>query len=159
MEIKKLSKLLKFILTGLFVLGLIVYIFIIPLIGKTIVEANPELSNWYLPWLIFLSLTSIPVLLGLFYSSKISKNISYDLAFIEENSKYLKYISRLAFIDSVFFFLGNIVMLLLNMNHPSVLILSILISFFGLSLYVIFSILSCFVSKSADLQSENDLTI
>ena len=159
MEIKKLSKLLKFILTGLFVLGLIFYIFIIPLIGKTIVEANPELSNWYLPWLIFLSLTSIPVLLGLFYSSKISKNISYDLAFTEENSKYLKYISRLALIDSVFFFLGNIVMLLLNMNHPSVLILSILISFFGLSLYVIFSILSCFVSKSADLQSENDLTI
>lgn len=159
MEIRKLSKFLKFILTGLFVLGLIFYIFILPLIGKTIVEVNPELSNWYLPWLIFLSLTSIPILLGLFYSAKISKNISYDLAFTEENSKYLKYISRLALIDSVFFFLGNIVMLLLNMNHPSVLILSILISFFGLSLYVIFSILSCFVSKSADLQSENDLTI
>lgn len=159
MEIRKLSKFLKFILTGLFVLGLIFYIFILPLIGKTIVEVNPELSNWYLPWLIFLSLTSIPILLGLFYSAKISKNISYDLAFTEENSKYLKYISRLALIDSVFFFLGNIVILLLNMNHPSVLILSILISFFGLSLYVIFSILSCFVSKSADLQSENDLTI
>lgn len=159
MEIRKLSKFLKFILTGLFVLGLIFYIFILPLIGKTIVEVNPELSNWYLPWLIFLSLTSIPILLGLFYSAKISKNISYDLAFTEENSKYLKYISRLALIDSVFFFLGNIVMLLLNMNHSSVLILSILISFFGLSLYVIFSILSCFVSKSADLQSENDLTI
>ena len=159
MKLKKLSKLLKIILAGLFILSLILYIFVIPLIGKTIVEANPELSNWYLPWLIFLSLTSIPVLVGLFYSAKISKNISYDLAFTEENAKYLKCISRLALIDSVFFALGNIVMFLFNMNHPSVLILSLLVSFFGLSLYVIFSILSYFISKSAELQSENDLTI
>lgn len=159
MEIKKLSKFLKVILTGLFILSLILYIFVIPLIGRTIVEANPEFSNWYLPWLIFLSLTSVPVFMALFYSAKISKNISMDLAFTEENSKYLKYISKLALIDSIIFFIGNIVMLLLNMNHPSVFILSFWVSFLGLSLYVIFSILSYFVSKYTDLQSENDLTI
>lgn len=159
MEIKKPSKLLKIILIGLFLLGFIFYIFIIPMIGKTIVEANPEFSSWYLPWLIFLSLTGIPVFIRLFYSARISKNISNDLTFIEENAKYLKYVSRLALADSIFFFLGNIAMLLLNMNHPSVLILSFWVSFLGLSLYVIFSILSYFVSKSADLKSENDLTI
>ena len=159
MEIKKLSKLLKVILTGLFILSLILYIFVIPLIGRTFVEANPELSNWYRPWLIFICLTSIPVFMALFYSAKISKNISNDMAFTEENSKYLKYISKLALTDSIIFFIGNIVMLLFNMNHPSVLILSFWISFLGLSLYVIFSLLSYFVSKAAILKDENDLTI
>lgn len=159
MEIKKLSKLLKVILTGLFILSLILYIFVIPLIGRTFVEAHPELSNWYLPWLIFICITSIPVFMALFYSAKISKNISNDMAFTEENSKYLKYISKLALTDSIIFFIGNIVMLLFNMNHPSVLILSFWISFLGLSLYVIFSLLSYFVSKAAILKDENDLTI
>lgn len=159
MEIKKLSKLLKVILTGLFILSIILYAFVIPLIGKTIAEANPEFSSWYLPWLIFICLTSIPVFMALFYSAKISKNISNDMAFTEENSKYLKYISKLALTDSIIFFIGNIVMLLFNMNHPSVLILSFWISFLGLSLYVIFSLLSYFVSKAAILKDENDLTI
>lgn len=159
MEIRKLSKLLKIILTGLFILSIILYAFVIPLIGKTIAEANLEFSSWYLPWLIFLSLTDVPVFMALFYSSKISKNISNDLAFTEENSKYLKHISKLALIDSIFFFLGNIAMLLFNMNHPSVLILSFWVSFLGLSLYVIFLLLSYFVGKAAILKDENDLTI
>lgn len=73
MEIKKLSKFLKVILTGLFILSLILYVFVIPLIGRIVVEANPELSNWYLPWLVFLCLTSIPVFMALFYSAKIKK--------------------------------------------------------------------------------------
>lgn len=159
MEIRKLSKLLKIILTGLFILSIILYAFVIPLIGKTIAEANLEFSSWYLPWLIFLSLTGVPVFMALFYSAKISKNISNDLAFTEENSKYLKHISKLALIDSIFFFLGNIAMLLFNMNHPSVLILSFWVSFLGLSLYVIFLLLSYFVGKAAILKDENDLTI
>ena len=61
--------------------------------------------------------------------------------------------------DAVFFFLGNLLLLLLNMSHPGVTLLSLLVVFAGAAVAVAAGALSHLVQKAALLQEESDLTI
>ncbi len=47
----------------------------------------------------------------------------------------------------------------MNMNHPSVIVASLIIVFVGIAVAVVFATLSHLVRKAADLQQENDLTV
>ena len=40
--------------------GIVIFGFIIPNLGADMAQAYPELSQWYLPWLIFLLAASVP---------------------------------------------------------------------------------------------------
>lgn len=76
-----------------------------------------------------------------------------------ENAKYLKAISILALSDSGYFFLANLVLLLLNMNHPAIFLGSLLVEFAGVAVTVAAATLSHLVQKAAKIQQENELTI
>ena len=71
----------------------------------------------------------------------------------------LKRVADLAAWDTLFFFLGNLTLLLLDMNHPSVLLLSLLVCFAGAAVTVAAVCLSHLVLKAAELQAESDLTV
>ena len=71
----------------------------------------------------------------------------------------MKYVSYLAVADSAIFFFGNIVFLFLNMNHPGILLLSLLVTFGGILIAIAAAILSHLIMKAADIQEQNDLTI
>ena len=60
MKQDKLSKWLKFIIIGVGLCGLVVYAFVVPSIGQSFSYDYPEFSGYYLPWIIFISLTSVP---------------------------------------------------------------------------------------------------
>lgn len=75
------------------------------------------------------------------------------------NSRYLKYISTLALLDSGYFFLANLILLLLNMNHPGIFLGSLLVEFAGVTVAVTAAALSHLVQKAAEMQNENELTI
>ena len=90
---------------------------------------------------------------------RIATNIGRDRSFSNENASLLKWISVLAAADAAFFFLGNVVMLLLDMSHPSVVLASFIIVFAGIAVAVISAVLSHLVKKAAVLQEESDLTI
>ena len=75
------------------------------------------------------------------------------------NSRYLKYISILALADSGYFFLANLALLFLNMNHPAVFLGSLLVEFAGAAVAVASAALSHLVQKAAKIQEENELTI
>ena len=156
---KALSKWLKAILIGVGVCGLIVYFLILPEVGRSTIDSYPEFSGWYWPWLIFLWATGIPCYTALVFGWKIAANIGKDRSFSMENAKLLKWISWLAAGDAAFFFAGNVVFLFLNMNHPGVLILSLLVVFAGVAVAVAAAALSHLVEKAAALQEESDLTI
>jgi len=49
--------------------------------------------------------------------------------------------------------------MLLNMNHPGILLLSLLICFVGVAVTVAAACLSHLVRKAAKLQDESDLTV
>jgi len=71
----------------------------------------------------------------------------------------LKSISVLSVLDAGFFFVGNIVLLLLNMSHPGVVLASFVIVFVGVAIAVASAVLSHLVKKAAALQEQSDWTI
>ena len=122
-------------------------------------QANPEFSYCYAPWLCIIWLTAIPCYLALYFGWKITTEISRDRSFSMVNSRYLKYISILALADSGYFFLANLALLFLNMNHPAVFLGSLLAEFAGAAVAVASAALSHLVQKAAKIQEENELTI
>lgn len=159
MEQKKLAKWLKLIVIGIALCGIFIYAFLIPSFGNMIVEDNPEFANCYQPWLIFISLTAVPCFAALFIAWKIFSNIGNDLSFSKENAKYLKWISWLAAGDAAYFFIGNVVLFFLGMNHPGIFLYSLILVFAGVAISVAAAALSHLVLKAATLQEENDLTV
>lgn len=159
MEQKGLSKLLKGIVLGMGICGLVINGFLIPFLGQDIISSYPEFSGWYHPWLIFLWLTGIPCYIALFFGWQIAGSIGRDESFTHKNAGRLKKISYLAIGDSVFFFGMNILYFDLNMNHPGVVVFSLFIAFVGVVIAVVAAVLSHLVKKAAVLQEESDLTI
>ena len=159
MKQASLSKWLKFILIGVGICGLIVYALILPVLGLNVTAAYPEWSYCFWPWLIFLWVTGIPCYIALIFGWKIAGNIGADRSFSGDNATLLKWISELAAGDAAFFFLGNLVFFFLGMNHPGVVLASMLIVFAGVAVCVAAAALSHLVRKAADLQEQSDFTI
>lgn len=154
-----LAKWLKGIIIATAIVGLGIYGLIIPELGKSLVDKYPEFESYYLPWLLFLLSTGIPCYLVLFQGWGVASNIGRNKSFSMENAKHLKNISMLALIDTVYFFIGNIVLCLLNMNHPGILLGSLLVVVLGLVFCVAAAALSHLIEKAARLQDQSDLTI
>ena len=160
MNQKNLSKWLKAVIIGTGIFGIAVFGWLLPAYGANFASLNPEFSYCYWPWLIFLWLCSVPCFVSLYFGWKIANNIENDNSFSFENAKCLKTISKLAAFDSAFFFLGNWVLLFMNMSHIGVaIIFAPFVIFVGIAVSVVCAALSHLVYKSAVLQTENDLTI
>ncbi|MBQ7968487.1 MAG: DUF2975 domain-containing protein [Clostridia bacterium] len=159
MEQKFFSKWLKVILIGVAVCGLVVYAFVVPMYGLNLRSLHSEFSNCFWPWLIFIWVSGIPCFMVLYYAWRIVTNIGKDQSFTGTNASMLKSISVLSALDAAFFFVGNIVLLFLNMSHPGVVIASLVIVFVGVAVAVISAALSHLVKKAAALQDQSDWTI
>ena len=159
MEQKHLSSWLKLILVGVAICGLVVYGLVVPMYGMSLRSQYPEFSNRFWPWLLFIWVSGIPCFMVLYYGWKVSTNIGNDQSFTDQNASLLKTISVLAALDAAFFFVGNIVLLFLNMSHPGVVIASLVIVFVGVAVAVASAALSHLVKKAAVLQEQSDWTI
>ena len=159
MKQNTLAKWMKIIIAGIALCGVVVYGFIIPAYGKSMVSAYPEFTNRYLPWLIFLLASGVPCYCVLVLGWQIASNIGRDQSFTMRNARLLKWISWLAAGDSAFFFLGNVALLLMNMSHPGVTLALLMVSFAGVAVAVAAAALSHLVQKAAALQEQSDLTI
>ncbi len=154
-----LSKWLKGIIVGIGGCGAIIYFYLVPLFGNEVAGAYPEFSNCYWPWLAVIWVSAVPCYLALYYGWRITAEIGRDRSFSMENARYLKSISILAVVDSSYFFVANLVLLLLGMNHPGILLASLFVEFAGVAIAVVAAALSHLVQKAAEIQEENDLTI
>lgn len=154
-----LSKWLRLIIIGVGICGIIIYAAVIPMMAEAMVDKYPEFSSFQWPWLILIWITAIPCYLVLILAWKIAMNIGADRSFSTENAKLLKWIAVLAAADSAILFAGNLIFLLLSMNHPSIVLFSLLIEFFGIAISIASAALSHLVMKAAELQNQSDLTI
>lgn len=159
MSQKAIAGWLKGLIIGVTLCSLIIYVLVVPTFGSLIAGKTPGFAPFYLQWLIFISLTAIPYFPALFFAWRIAVSIGRDRTFTVENARNFKYISLLAVIDSMFFFVGNVVLLLCGMNHPGIAILSLLIVFAGITIAICAAALSYFVKKAAALQEQSDWTI
>ena len=155
-----LSRWLKFIIFGLGICGLIVYALVVPMLGQNLVVFdNGRYAYCYWPWLAFIWATGIPCYIALALAWKIAGNIGADKSFLMLNAKLLKWISILAVGDAAYFFIGNVVLWLLNMNHPGIVLFSLIVVFAGVAVAVTSAVLSHLVEKAAALQEQSDWTI
>ena len=159
MEQKSLARWLKAIIIGTGLCGILVYAAVVPSMAEYVLEGYPEFAGAILPWKILIWCSAIPCYMVLFYGWDIASGIGADQSFTERNAKNLKWISGFAAGDALFFFLGNIVFLFLNMNHPGVIFASLVVVFIGIAVAVASAALSHLVKKAAALQEQSDLTI
>ena len=154
---KSLANLLKTIVILAGIVGAVLYLLVFPVIGRQLADTAGENIFW--PWMIFLWISAIPCYAVLFKCWGISTSIRQDHSFSMENSKKLRMISLLALCDSIYFFSGNVIFLLLNLSHPVVILASLIIAFIGFAISIAAAALSHLVTKAARIQSENELTI
>lgn len=160
MDQKKLAIWLKVIIVGVAVCCLFICAVLLPELGKSIkAHYEGEFDYAFWPCLIFLWVCFIPVFAALVLAWKIAHSLGTGRAFTMENAKLFKIISILAVVDSAFFVVGNIVLLLLWMNHIGFAILSFIVAFAGIAIAVCAAGLSHYVAKAAAMQDENELTI
>lgn len=159
MNHNKLAIQLKAVITGVCIFGLIIYLWIVPALGKNLAEMYPECAGAYLPWLIFILATGIPCYTALFFAWKIASNIGADNSFCTDNGLLMKRIAKLASADGIFFFLGNIILLFAGINHPGIVIVSLLVMCIAMGISVAASALSHLIMEAAELQEQSDFTI
>ena len=159
MDQKALARWLKGIIIGIGLCGLTVYAAVVPALAEYMLEGYPEFLTAVLPWELFIWCSGIPCFAVLYFAWRIVADIGLDRSFTDENAKRLKWISGLAAGDALFFFLGNILLLFLNMNHPGIVLASCVVVFIGVAVAVASAALSHLVKKAAELQEQSDLTI
>lgn len=159
MEQHILVKWLKLLVIFMVICGVALCAGVLPLEGKELAVKYPEFACCYYPWLVFLWIMAFPCFAALRLAWKIFVNIEKDHSFCMENADYLKNISFLAGADAGILFFGNVLFLLLNMNHPGILLGALLVVVMGVGISVAAAVLSHLVRKAAVLQEQSDLTI
>ena len=76
-----------------------------------------------------------------------------------ENAERMGTISFLTAADAVLLVVGNVVYLLLNMNHPGILLAAFFIALVEIAIAIAAAMLSHLIRKAAKLQDESDWTI
>lgn len=153
------AKWLKGIIIGTTLIGIGCCVYGIPMIMDWFMTDFPEFAYWVLPWKSLLYCCAIPCFIAMVLSWKIASNIQEDKSFCYENARLFHIFSYLALGDTVVFLTGSIIFMILEMNHPGLLIIEILIAFVGLAVCVCTAALSFLVAQAAQLQEDNDLTI
>lgn len=156
---KSIATLARVIIILFAVLGAAFFGAAIPLFGADTVQQNPEFSGWFVPWLIFLEPIAVPCYAALVFAWRIASTIARGEAFRAKNARRFKIISLLALGTSVYFFVGNVVLIFAGMHHPGVFLISFVLVFIGVSISAAAAILSYMVRKAAVLQEESDWTI
>lgn len=159
MEQKSLSAWCQAAVGGLGAAALIVYLWVIPSAGQSVAYAYPEFAWCYLPWLIFLSLTALPIAAILVLCFFVVRSIGRDRSFSRENSRRMTGISFLAAGTTVYFWAGNLAFLLLGMSHPGIFLLAHFFVLLGIAVSVAAAALSHLVYKAALMKEEEDLTV
>lgn len=156
MSVKTISRLLKFIII---VMGLCAFAIQGACSLIFLVSEVDEIHNMQIPWLIFIWTTAIPMIPALYYSWETAVNIGKGLAFCFDNAKNLHGIAISSLADTVIMIAGNIILLLMNMNHPSVIIFSLFIAVIGVAILIAAESLSQLIKQATALKEETDLTI
>ena len=159
MTSKVLCRLVRVAVIAVAICGLAACIYALPTYGAGIAENNPDYAGRYIPWLVFLWMTAIPCFAFLVFIWMVSTAIKNDKLFTLQSARLFKIGAIVLFFDVGFFFIGNIVFVLLGMSNPGILLLSIIADVFGASLAVMVAILSRYLTKAAALQEEADSTI
>lgn len=140
-------------------LGLGFYAVVVPWSLSTFVDQYPEFGYYFYPWLFFVLITALPLYVILILGWRVSGEMQKDMLFTQKNAKSLRLVALLLAGDAVFFFVGNIVYWLINLNFPGVVIASFIFCVFVVLICGAVWILADMVDKASDIREENESII
>ena len=156
MNQKNLSRWVRGVLVTVGVCGLAMLIWITSISGK---ETAGSFGGIPTAWTILLWCAAAPCYGVLAVGWRIAGSIGADRSFTSENAKRLVLCAWLLAGDGVFFFLGNLILLLSGRGEIGIAVLSLVPCFLAASCSVAAAALSHLVRKAAKLQEAEDLTI
>jgi len=154
-----MGKYLKLTLVIALLACIVLFFVIVPNVITDLTSYNAIYDVIYIPALIFIWFTTIPVFIAFYKFWIVFSEIGRDNSFCERNARALRDVSFLASLDSVLYFIALIIALVMNLYSTGILIIALFIIFAGLIFAVLCAALSHLVEKAAALKSENDLTI
>ncbi len=119
----------------------------------------PEIKEYVYPWLAIGYTVSFMIVWGILDVLKLMNNLVAGKIFTFDNANLIKVIDKKLVATLIFTIIANVVMLLLDITHPSLMILWFGFILFILAAHIIVKPLSLLVEKSAELQIEMELTI
>ncbi len=156
---KTFANLLKAAIVLAFLCCALVYALYVPAVMEGI-RHYEEYARLWLPCLIFIELTALPILVAIVLAWRITRDIGQDNSFCRANAERMKKISLLALGDVAYFWAGIAVFwFAFSLASGPELILAVLIGSAGLILAVCAGALSHLILKAALLREENDLTV
>jgi hypothetical protein len=159
MSSKTLCNLIRAAVIAVALCAAVVCCAILPAVGNSFRDSYADFAHAYLPWLIFLWVTALPVFAVLGLVWKASAAVGHDSVFTVGTARLVKYGAIFILADTIFFCAGNMVLLLLGMNHPAIVLASFFIGVLGMALAAIAAVLARYLTKAAALQEEVDGTI
>ncbi|MGI6200218.1 MAG: DUF2975 domain-containing protein [Christensenellales bacterium] len=145
------------VLAGLALLALVGAL--VPTLAGEIARSNPELAYLYWPGVLFVWATAAPVYAALAQAWLVCGSIGAGQAFCQRNVGRLKTMGLCMVIDAVLYLLAMVLLIAMNLGHPSILLVILAVVFVGVALAVVFFTLSHLTDKAAALQRDQDLTI
>ena len=161
MSQKTFSTLLKAVIIGVALCAVFVYAVVVPELGLPLAEAGDgEFAYLYVPWLVVIELTALPIAAALVLAWLIAVNVGHDKSFCMQNARLLAVIAVLALADVAYFFTAvTVLTFVYKATHPGVLIFTLMVCFAGVAIAVAAAALSHYAKKGAELQEQSDLTI
>lgn len=118
-----------------------------------------DLERFYYPWLFIGYFVAFMIVWGIMDVIKLIDNLVAGEIFTHKNADIIKTIDKKLVVTLIFSIIANIVMLLVNITHPTIIMLWFGFILFILASHIIVKPLSLLVEKSAELQIEMELTI
>lgn len=119
----------------------------------------PEMKEYVYPWLFIGYFVAFMIVWGIMDVIKLIDNLVAGEIFTHKNADIIKTIDKKLVVTLIFSIIANIVMLLVNITHPTIIMLWFGFILFILASHIIVKPLSLLVEKSAELQIEMELTI
>lgn len=160
-----LSNWLKIIIVLMAVCGLVVYIYVFPILMASLVPVPINGMKKFVgldirfEWSLILWVSAIPCYAVLIYGWLIARNIGMDKSFTKVNAKYLRNIMIVTLVDCIYFFIANVIMFSKEKSTELIFAVSFTAVFAGIIFAAVIACLSHLVLKAAKLQEDNDLTI
>lgn len=159
MKSKTLALLMRLAVLFVAVCGGFACLYAIPTFGKEIVTANPEFAGWYRPWLAFAWLFALPCFAVLFEVWRVSGAVRDETVFTLQTAGWVRSGAVLLLSDAAILFVGNVVLFLLGMDHPGVVLLSVVLAILETAAALFAAVLSRCLTRAAALQEESDGTL
>ena len=133
MKGKIIARRLNVVLIGLILCGIFVYGVFLPLRGHhmAMMAKGGPFDGAFWPWLLYLWGTAVPCVVAVGYAFSITRTLREGRMFTPQNARRLLMIARWAIGDTVYFFIGQILLFAMGWNHPGVFLMALFIVFAG----------------------------